>query len=83
MDETTTDLVCQELVELVSDYLSLTLAASERARFERHLETCPPCTSYVAQMKATRALAGELDAPPVTEHVEQELARLFRRWHQK
>jgi anti-sigma factor RsiW len=83
VDANTTDLVCQELVELVSDYLSLTLPAADRARFEQHLETCPPCTSYLAQMKATRALAGELDAPPSTEHVEQELASLFRRWHQK
>ena len=83
MDANTTDLVCQELVELVSDYLSHTLPASDRARFEQHLETCPPCTSYLAQMRATLALAGELDAAPSAEHVEQELARLFRRWHQK
>ncbi len=83
MDANTTDLVCQELVELVSDYLSHTLPASERARFEQHLETCPPCTSYLAQMKATLALAGELGAAPPTEHVEQQLASLFRRWHQK
>ncbi|HTA18210.1 MAG TPA: zf-HC2 domain-containing protein [Polyangia bacterium] len=83
MDATTTDLVCRELVELASDYLSDTLPASERARFEQHLETCPPCTSYLAQMKVTLALAGELDAPSAQQHVERELADLFRSWHKK
>ena len=83
MEPNAIELVCQELVELVSDYLGHTLPAPDRARFEAHLLTCPPCTSYLAQMKATLALAGELDAAPATDDVEQQLTRLFRRWHQK
>ena len=37
---TADDLSCQELVELVTDYLDGALPARERRRFERHLETC-------------------------------------------
>jgi anti-sigma factor RsiW len=81
------ELVCQELVELVTDYLSSTLEAADRVRFEKHLLTCPPCTAYLAQVQATRALASELGhrdpALPSDEHVERQLAELFRRWHAK
>jgi anti-sigma factor RsiW len=83
MERNAIELVCQELVELVSDYLSNALPAADRARFDAHLLTCPPCTSYLAQMKTTLALAGELDAAPATEDVGQQLTSLFRRWHQK
>jgi anti-sigma factor RsiW len=78
------DLVCQELVELVTEYLGQTLLAPERVRFEKHLLTCPPCTAYLAQMKATLELTGELDqAPSPPAAVEQELLSLFRRWQSK
>jgi anti-sigma factor RsiW len=84
MASTPIELVCQELVELVSDYLNHTLPPAERVRFDAHLLTCRPCTSYLAQMTATLELAGELDKAAATKDVEQQLVSLFRRWqHQK
>jgi anti-sigma factor RsiW len=83
MDPGEVELLCRELVELVTDYLGGTLAASERARLEQHLDTCPPCTAYLAQVRTTLALAAELgaaEAPPAAD-VAQELGELFRRWH--
>jgi anti-sigma factor RsiW len=73
-------LTCQELVELVSDYLDGALAPAEHARVEAHLAECPGCRVYLAQMRETlravRATA-ELDAS------RPELAGLlaaFRDW---
>jgi predicted anti-sigma-YlaC factor YlaD len=40
-------LVCREFVELVSDYLDASLAASERVRFEAHLAECDGCTKIL------------------------------------
>lgn len=81
------ELVCQELVELVTEYLGATLDAPDRVRFEKHLLTCPPCTAYLAQVQATRALASELgrsETPaPSDGDVERRLAGMFRRWHGK
>ncbi len=37
------DLICQDLIELVTDYLEDALSASERARFEAHIADCPYC----------------------------------------
>lgn len=52
------DLSCQELVELVTDYLEGTLAPEEHARFDAHLAECPGCDRYVEQMRTTVALVG-------------------------
>jgi len=46
MTDPHSDLVCRELVELVTEYLSEALSADDRARFEHHLSECPPCTTY-------------------------------------
>ena len=54
------ELVCKEVVELVSDYLGGTLPPADRARFDEHLATCPPCTAYLAQVRTTLDLAAEL-----------------------
>ena len=35
------ELTCQELVELVTDYLEDALSPAERVRFEEHLIVCP------------------------------------------
>jgi anti-sigma factor RsiW len=78
------DLVCKDVVELVTEYLAHTLPPPERVRFEKHLLTCPPCTAYLAQMRTTLALAGELGQAPATgDGVGQDLLSLFRRWRQK
>lgn len=81
------ELVCQDLVELVTDYLSRALPPADRVRFEKHLLTCPPCTEYLAQIQATRGLAAELGSVPPSgpagDDVERKLAGLFRRWHGK
>lgn len=76
------ELVCRELVELVTEYLSDALTADDHARFEQHLSECPPCTTYLAQMRATIALAGTLGTK-ATGDVQPELLRVFRSWAKK
>jgi anti-sigma factor RsiW len=51
------ELVCVEVVELVTDYLEGVLPEAEARRLERHLDTCPGCTEYLQQL---RAIAGSL-----------------------
>ena len=52
------DLVCQQAVELVTDYLEGALSRRARRRFEAHLAGCPHCTEYLAQMRETIQLTG-------------------------
>lgn len=41
------DLTCQELVELVTEYLEGALPPGKRVRFEQHLAVCLGCTTYL------------------------------------
>ena len=73
------DLSCQELVELVTDYLEGALAPEERARFDAHVAECPGCDRYLEQMRATIALAGasaDLERRPEVSG----LLEAFRDW---
>ena len=56
-------LSCQELVELVTDYLEHSLPAPERARFDAHLAECEGCLRYVEQMRATVRLTQTAGLP--------------------
>ena len=53
-------LSCQELVELVTDYLEGALSRGGRTRFEAHLAGCPHCTLYIEQFRETVRLIGTL-----------------------
>ena len=55
--------VCQQLVEMVTDYLEGDLDPVERAAVEAHLEQCGHCTGYVQQVRRMLELtAGVHDA---------------------
>ena len=73
------ELVCQQVVELVTDYLEGALSRSERRRFEAHLAGCEHCTEYLAQMHATIRLTGRLDVEDLTPAMREEFTALYRR----
>ena len=73
-------LVCQQVVELVTDYLEGALSDADRQRFERHLAGCPHCTEYLAQMRETIRLAGRVAPADLTPVMRTELTDLYRRW---
>jgi anti-sigma factor RsiW len=75
------DLVCQQVVELVTDYLEGALPRRERKRFERHLRNCPNCTAYLEQMRVTIATAGRLTPEDLTPEARDEFTELFRTWN--
>jgi anti-sigma factor RsiW len=75
-------LPCIEVVELVSDYLEGTLDADTRRRVEEHLALCPPCVTYVEQVRATVAALGRLEpAEALSPEAVSELEAAFREFH--
>jgi anti-sigma factor RsiW len=75
------DLVCQQAVELVTDYLEGRLRRRERRRFEAHLAGCPHCTEYLAQIRVTIRLTGQAAAPEdLPPRMREDLIDLYRRW---
>jgi anti-sigma factor RsiW len=74
------ELVCQQAVELITDYLEDALAAADRRRFDKHLAGCPHCTEYLAQMRETIKLTGRLTTEDLTPRMRTDLTELYRRW---
>ncbi len=74
------ELVCRQVVELVSDYLEGVLPRAERRRFERHLRACPNCTAYLEQMRVTIAATGRLTPEDLSPEAQDEFTELFRAW---
>ena len=76
------ELSCQELVELVTDYLEGALPAELHERFDRHIAHCSGCQAYLAQMHATIRITGKLEAESLSPEAERTLLDAFRGWRQ-
>jgi anti-sigma factor RsiW len=76
----TAELSCQELVELVTDYLEGALPEAERARFEDHLAICEGCRTYLHQMRTTIRVVGRLTTDDLDPEAESALLEAFRAW---
>lgn len=74
------EMTCQELVELVTEYLEGALPDSDRRRFDDHLAECPHCVAYLEQMRATVRVAGRLGEEHLSREAREELLREFRAW---
>ena len=74
------ELVCREVVELVTAYLDDALEPGQRAALERHLAGCPHCTEYIAQIKLIRGAAGRIEPRDVAPEARRDLMALYENW---
>jgi anti-sigma factor RsiW len=78
------DIACQELVELVTEYLEGALPPDEVAAVDQHLADCDPCLHYLDQMRATVAALGMVPTERVTETLpEQTINSLLAAFRQR
>ncbi len=75
-------LTCQEMVELVTDYLEGRMDDATRGRFEEHVAECGACTLYIEQMRMTIVALGHIPAESVSPEAETELVAAFRDWRE-
>jgi anti-sigma factor RsiW len=76
-------ITCQEVVELVSNYVEQALPADEAALFEQHLNFCDGCVWYVDQVRKTIDVVGELRVEDVPEDTKAKLMTAFRDWRRE
>ena len=77
---TSTGLICQEVVELVTAYLEDALLPEKRAQFEDHLADCDGCTNYVEQVRLTIGMLRNLAQEPDFPETKEDLLQVFRQW---
>jgi anti-sigma factor RsiW len=80
MNATLPEMPCQELVEVITDYLEGALPERDRIRFEEHLSVCAKCREYVAQFERTIAAVGVVKGSELDPEVRQSLLEAFRGW---
>jgi len=74
------EMACNELPELVTEYLEGALEPRERARLEAHLAECDGCTTYLEQIRTTIRLTGMLTEDQIPAEGRGELVRVFHAW---
>ena len=78
--DTTEQMTCQELVELVTDHLEGALDPCDELRFDDHLRTCPHCVDYVEQIQVVVEALGGLAEQPLPDDLRDRLIASFRVW---
>jgi len=73
-------ITCQELTEVLTDYLEGVMSPEDRARFDAHLELCDGCVNYVSQMRQTIRAVHELPVAEVEATVPDDVLAAFRAW---
>lgn len=74
------ELVCAEVVELVTAYLDDRLPPEDAERFEEHLAFCDGCSTYLDQMRTTIATTGALREEELPPGLQESLLAAFRDW---
>lgn len=73
------DLVCQNGVGLLMDYLEDQLPADVRAELEAHVAGCPRCTAFVASYRATPEVLRRATLAALPADLEESLREFLRR----
>ena len=72
------ELGCQEMVELVTEYLEGTLGSRDRRRIAKHLSECDACVRYIEQMRETLRLLGTVPVDTLSPEAQSTLLEAFR-----
>jgi anti-sigma factor RsiW len=72
------EMPCQELVEVLTDYLDGVLPERDRLRLEAHLEECEACTAYLEEFRMLITAAGRIEPEQISPELEVGLLQAFR-----
>jgi anti-sigma factor RsiW len=76
----THQIVCRDLLELITSYLDGALPADVHAAVEEHLSGCDGCTTVLEEFRITIALTGTLTEEQITDAQRDTLLAAFRGW---
>jgi predicted anti-sigma-YlaC factor YlaD len=74
------EITCNELVEIVTDYLEGRMEPERRLLFEEHVAFCSWCQTYLEQMRETIRLTGTLTEEDLSPETRDTLLDVFRNW---
>jgi anti-sigma factor RsiW len=71
-------ITCQQVVEVITDYLEDVIDPNLRREFEAHLALCPGCDEYLTQMRMTITALGHVPVETLSPEAQSELLTVFR-----
>ena len=75
-------LSCNEIVEMVTDYLEGDLDQPTTVALEEHLRLCPGCDRYVDQIRETVSTLGSITSESLSPQAQSGLLEAFRTFKQ-
>jgi anti-sigma factor RsiW len=69
---------CQEVVEVITDYLEDQLDEATRTELEAHLTLCEGCAEYLRQMRTTIQALGHVPLDSLSDTAKADLLAAFR-----
>ena len=73
-----TAISCQQVVEVITDYLEGRMLPEDVAVLEAHLAICDGCQWYLDQMRTTIAAVGRIEDDEVPAELRDTLLGAFR-----
>jgi anti-sigma factor RsiW len=70
-------ITCQQVVEVITDYLEDVMDPDLRSEFDSHLTLCPGCAEYLAQMRQTIHALGYVPETSLSPQAQAELLEAF------
>ncbi len=74
------NLSCQDVAEIITEYLEGEMSVPKRIRFHMHVGLCKDCRNYLQQMKYTVQTLGKIPAEPISPETREALLERFRDW---
>jgi anti-sigma factor RsiW len=71
-------LTCQQVTEVITEYLDGRMSFWRRAEFHMHLGMCRHCRAYLRQMRATIRTLGAMPQEPMPVDVKADLLARLR-----
>jgi predicted anti-sigma-YlaC factor YlaD len=69
---------CKEFIELLSDYLEMTVTPETLASLEAHLAGCVPCQAYLKTYRRTREIAAASERATLPPAMPTEMKARLR-----
>jgi Putative zinc-finger len=77
VQSTTPDLTCQQVTDLIADYLAEALDPETTSAFEEHLRDCLDCVAFLNTYKRTSHMVRSLRCEEIPLEMEERVRRFL------
>lgn len=73
-----TDKTCQQITDLIADYLNDKLIPTVKRDFQQHLRICPDCVNFLNTYKKTVSVTGSISPEEIPAAVRNNIVSFLR-----